>query len=110
MTDKELAQRLRALAVDMDLSGRVQDWKTAAEAATRLEEIIAVREFADLAERLSFWERWAMEWRATAAIINRIMERDKPEELRHALAIYESTRSAYQTELKQLTKKDSNDD
>lgn len=106
MTDKELAQKLRTLAVDLDLSGRTADWHTVANAATRLEEIEAIRTHHELSERLSFWERWTMEWRSTAAVINRIIERDKPEETRQALALYEATRTAYQTELRAVLAKD----
>lgn len=106
MNDKELAQKLRHLAVDMDLSGRTAEWKVAAEAALRLDELASLREQVELTATLSFWERWTMEWRTTCALLNRYIEVNTPESLRHALAVYASTREGYQHELKTLLAKD----
>lgn len=106
MTDKELAQKLRRLAVDLDLSGRTDDWHVVANAATRLEELEALRTYTDLTERVLFWQQWTMDWRTTSAIINRQIEIGTVESLRKALDLYKQTREAYTTELRALLEKD----
>lgn len=106
MTDKELAKKLRAIALDFDLAGRTAEWKTLAEVATRLDELDAIREHKELTERLTFWERWSMEWRAVSATLNRAMETTDPNSIRSGLAAYQASRNAYQNELRQLLKVD----
>lgn len=52
----------------------------------------------------AFWERWGSEWRAVAAVLHRAIERNDPQFLQVALEQYQTTRAAYQIELKDLTK------
>lgn len=106
MNDKELARRLRTIAVDLDLSGRTSEWQTVAEAAVRLDELEATRTYVDLTQRLSFWERWTMEWRTTAAIVNRQLEIGTDEAIRRGIALYIATREGYTKELRQLHQMD----
>lgn len=106
MNDKELARKLRHLGVDFDLSGKTAEWQIVHEAAIRLDELATLRELVALTDRLSFWERWCMEWRTTTAIINRHIEIGTTDALRRAISLYGQTREAYSTELRQLLAQD----